>query len=472
MATLATMRPMRILPVALALFVLAVPGAHETFAQPAAAKPQRLALVIGNGAYRDAALPNPVNDAADMARALEASGFTVIKRENASLREMHLALREFGDRLGRTGTGFFYFAGHGLQVRGRNYLLPVDADIAREDEVAFSALDLGAVMEKLDSARNPVNIVVLDACRDNPFGKRLAPSAKGLAPVDAPPGTFIAYATAPGSTAADGGGRNGLYTQHLVRQIERPGAPIEEVFKAVRAGVRAESKNLQVPWESTSLESPFMFRSPPPKPPPAPVKTAAAPTSAPRSAAVAINAPPAFAPGDSWTYRITNVADGNVRQVSVRIKEIRGEEVHFDTGTVADLFGNTIRLKRGNTVETFAPPTPWYAFPMRPGNVSDIKTVQTNTDADGRVRIMDSQVKLTVIGEEEVEVPAGKMRAIRVERVANWKQRDSDNGGVRTQTYWYNGQVKRLVLLEDRNVTLKGKTVLHERHALASHSVR
>ena len=471
-ATLDTIAPMRLVPVALALLALALPGAREALAQPAPPKAQRLALVIGNGAYKDAPLPNPVNDAADMARVLEASGFTVIKRENASLREMHLALREFGDRLGRTGTGVFYFAGHGLQVRGRNYLLPVDADIAREDEVAFSALDLGAVMEKLDTAKNPVNIVVLDACRDNPFGKRLAPSAKGLAPVDAPPGTFIAYATAPGSTAADGNGRNGLYTQHLVRQIEKPGAPIEEVFKAVRAAVRADSKNLQVPWESTSLESPFTFRSAPRPAPAAPVKTAAAPASAPRSASTAVNSPPAFALGDSWTYRITNLADGNVRQASVRVKEIRGDEVHFDSGTVADLFGNTVRLRRGNTVETFSPPTPWFVFPMRPGNVSDIKTVQTITDADGRARIMDSQVKLTVIGEEEVELPAGKMRAIRIERVANWKQRDSGNGGVRTQTYWYSGPVKRLVLLEDRNVTLKGKTVLHERHALASYDVK
>ncbi len=463
---------MRIAAAAALLSILALAPAGAV-AQPPPAKAQRLALVIGNGAYKDAPLPNPVNDAADMARALEASGFTVIKRENASLKEMHLALREFGDRLGRTGTGVFYFAGHGLQVRGRNYLLPVDADIAREDEVAFSALDLGAVMEKLDSARNPVNIVVLDACRDNPFGKRLAPSAKGLAPVDAPPGTFIAYATAPGATAADGKGRNGLYTHHLVRQIEKPGAPIEEVFKAVRAGVRADSKSMQVPWESTSLESPFLFRSPLPKPPPAaPVKTAAAPASAPRSASVAVNSPPAFTPGDHWTYRITNLADGNVRQVNVRIKEIRGDEVHFDSGTIADLFGNTVRMRRGNTVETFSPPTPWYAFPMRAGNVSDIKTVQTSTDADGRIRTTDSQVKLTVIGEEEVEVPAGKMRAMRVERVANWKQRDSDNGGVRTQTYWYSGHVKRLVLLEDKNVTLKGKTVLHERHALASHNVK
>ncbi len=106
---------------------------------PASGHPARLALVIGNSTYRDAPLPNATNDAQDMTKALEASGFTVIRRDNATLREMHLALREFGDRLGRQSTGLFYFAGHGMQVRGRNYLVPVDADIAREDEAAFGS---------------------------------------------------------------------------------------------------------------------------------------------------------------------------------------------------------------------------------------------------------------------------------------------------------------------------------------------
>src|SRR3954464_2858037 len=126
--------------------------AATAHAQP---RPARVALVIANSSYVTAPLANPLNDAADVAKELESAGFTVIRRDNATLREMHLALREFGDKLGKTSTGLFYFAGHGVQVRGRNYLLPVDADIAREDEVAFSAIDLGAVMEKLDSARNP-----------------------------------------------------------------------------------------------------------------------------------------------------------------------------------------------------------------------------------------------------------------------------------------------------------------------------
>jgi uncharacterized caspase-like protein len=219
----------------------------STLAMAQGEKPVRVALVIGNGKYADAALPNALNDAADIARELKAAGFSVTHRENASLKEMHLALREFGDRLGKTATGVFYYAGHGLQVRGRNYLVPVDADIAREDEVQFSALDLAAVMEKLDSARNPVNLVILDACRNNPFGKRFTVAAQGLAQVDAPPGTLIAFSTAPGSVAADGTGRNGLYTRHLLEQMKKPGAPIEETFKSVRAAVRKESRGAADP---------------------------------------------------------------------------------------------------------------------------------------------------------------------------------------------------------------------------------
>src|SRR5258706_4716155 len=301
----------------------------------AQSKPARVALVIGNGAYKHAAtLDNPKNDAADVAKELESAGFVVIRRDNASLREMHLALREFGDKLTKTTTGVFYFAGHGVQGRGRNYLLPVDADIAREDEVAFSAMDLGAVMEKLDSARNPVNIVILDACRDNPFGARIQMTAKGLAQVEAPPGTLIAFATAPGSAASDGGGRNGLYTGHLVAEMKRPGAPIEEIFKAVRASVRRDSQGKQVPWESTSLESEFKFRPAAAKavaPAPSPKLTAG---NTPRKL-VSMTVPPALQVGDTWTYRITNLLDQSELKRVQSIRETKGEEglcAHGGTG--------------------------------------------------------------------------------------------------------------------------------------------
>jgi len=405
-----------------------------------------------------------------MEKVLKASGFTVIKRTNASLREMHLALREFGDRLDRQGTGVFYFAGHGMQVRGRNFLLPVDADIAREDEVAFSALDLGAVMDKLDSAKNPVNIVILDACRDNPFGKRIATSAKGLAPIDAPPGTFIAFATAPGSTAADGAGRNGLYTQHLVKQIQRPGAPIEEVFKAVRAGVRTDSKNLQIPWESTSLETHFAFRAPPPPPP----KVALAPTtaakpSAPRSVS-SPSAPPVFASGDTWTYRVRNLNDQSERRNVMTVKEIRGAQVVWHADQTSDLFGNFTRSKLGESWHVFTPSAHMYVFPLNPGARFSLTQEQV---VDGGKRIYDNKVHIEVLGEEEVTTPAGKFRAVKILRKVDWKQRDlASNAGTSSWTYWYSADAKRWIVAEESNVTVQGKQLANQRFELESYLVK
>lgn len=451
------------------------PRAAAPSAAAAAARPARLALVIGNSAYKDAPLPNPVNDAADVARALEASGFTVMRRDNATLKEMHLALREFGDRLGRQSTGVFFFAGHGLQVRGRNYLMPVDADIQREDEVAFAAMELGAVMEKLDTAKNPVNIVILDACRNNPFGNRLQPSAKGLAQVDAPPGTLIAFSTAPGSTAADGTGRNGLYTKHLKENLERPGLAVEEVFKATRAAVRAESKNAQIPWESTSLESAFTFRAAPPPPAPKPTmaaaKPAAAPKDGPRAARAvpgSIGAPPNFVAGDTWSYRLLNKLDQSERTYVVKVARVEGDEVTYASGNVGDALGNLTRITRtGSRVELWTPSNGFYVFPLRPGSTWDLKAFE---EFDNRQ--FDIAIKLTVGVEEDVETPAGKFRALRVERTAHWKQRNSKAAGVNTWTYWYNSANKRHVLGETVNRTAEGKVLQHERHELVSADLR
>jgi hypothetical protein len=458
---------MRSAALALVALLLAPLAWTQAPAPSPGAKPQRLALVIGNGAYKDAPLPNPINDAADMVKALEASGFKVIRRENATLKEMHLALREFGDGLGRQSTGLVYFAGHGMQVRGRNYLIPVDADIAREDEVAYTALDLGAVMEKLDSAKNPVNIVILDACRNNPFGNRLQATAKGLAQVDAPPGTLIAFATAPGSTAADGAGRNGLYTQHLVQQVARPGLAIEEVFKATRAAVRADSKNLQIPWESTSLETPFVFRYKPPE------KVAVAPPSAsansvPRSAPRGIAAPPDFRKGDRWTYKVVNLLDQSNRLVTYRIDDIRDDEVRYSNGSVGDLIGNYVRIERsGGRVELFQPTNYFYVFPLKAGANWEAKVVQ---ELDKR--ITDFTVKLKVVGEDEVDTSLGKVKGMHVVRESHWTQRADKRKGVRTWTYWYNAAVKRFVLAEDANVTSDGKVLWRERWELVAYDVK
>src|SRR5260221_4447680 len=434
----------------------------------AQAKAPRVALVIGNGAYKHAAaLDNPPNDAADAAKDPAAAGSAVIRRDNASLREMHLALREFGDKLTRTTTGVFYFAGHGVQVRGRNYLLPVDADIAREDEVAFSAMDLGAVMERLDSARNPVNMVILDACRDNPFGARIQMTAKGLAQVEAPPGTLIAFATAPGSAASDGGGRNGLYTGHLVAEMKRPGAPIEEIFKAVRASVRRDSQGKQVPWESTSLESEFKFR------PAAAKAVAPAPSSkltagnTPRKL-VSMTVPPALQVGDTWTYRITNLLDQSEVKRVQSIREIKGEEVLWSHGGTGDLLGNYTYVA-GSTGPKFryTPSTHHFVFPLKTGAVYDLAFAQESPE-----RSYDAKVRLTVGAEEELATAAGRLRTIKVVREVKWKQRGRDAEGTNVWTYWYSPEVKRLVRGENTNTTSAGKVLLHERWELESFSVK
>ena len=449
----------------LAAFLMAFAAAAG--AQSTAQKPSRVALVIGNSAYAGSPLPNPVNDAADMARELEAAGFTVIRRDNAKLRDMHLALREFGDKLGKTATGLFYFAGNGVQVRGRNYLLPVDADIAREDEVAFSAVDLNAVMEKLDSARNPLNIVILDACRDNPFGKSLQASAKGLAQVDAPPGTIIAFSTAPGSTAADGGGRNGLYTGHLLAQMRKP-APIEETFKAVRANVRRDSKGLQVPWESTSLEGDFAFREMPVKVAALPPQAAAKPGGASR-AAISASAPPTFAAGDTWTYRYENQLENRQSRSVLEVKDVQGAQVYWQDGNIGDLVGNLTRVKRGSDWRLYTPSSQMYVFPLNPGSAFMLKAVE---NVKQNVTF-DLEVKIAIGGEEEVTTPAGRFRAIRIDREVKWVQREKpEYAGVNTWVYWYSGAAKRFVVATQSNVTSKGKQIQLDRWELETYKVR
>jgi len=246
------------------LILFAVAAHAESVKTIAALKPppggeRRVALVIGNSAYKSAPLKNPVNDARAMARALAGAGFEVLLVEDARRAGMHRAIRDFGDSLLRGGVGLFYFAGHGMQVRNRNYLVPVDVEIEREDEVEFQAVDANLVLSKMDSARNSANIVILDACRNNPFQRSFRSTAQGLAQMDAPSGTLISFATAPGSVAADGEGENGVYTKHLLEQIRRPGTPVEQLFKQVRNGVMSDTKERQVPWESSSLRGDFFF---------------------------------------------------------------------------------------------------------------------------------------------------------------------------------------------------------------------
>jgi len=227
----------------------------------------KVALVIGNADYAVRPLRNPVNDARAVAEALKALGYEVIVRENATQAAMLEAMREFWSRSRKASTRVVYYSGHGVQHRGRNFLVPVDVVLRTEDEVprkAVSASDLG---DKL--AGPAVNVVILDACRTPPWtgttrtrgGRQVPAIESGLAPAVAPQGTLIAFATAPGAIALDGTEGNGVYTRHLLEQIKVPGLPVEQLFKRVRAGVLKETGEKQVPWETSSLTGDFCFRA-------------------------------------------------------------------------------------------------------------------------------------------------------------------------------------------------------------------
>jgi len=232
----------------LMLLTLSLPGILT------AAPEQRTALVIGNGAYSASPLKNPVNDATDLAAALKRAGFTVTLKKNANLQEMVESIEDFGNSLKRGGVGLFYYAGHGVQVNSVNYLLPINARVNKESDVRFQAVDAGRVLAEMENANNGLNIVILDACRDNPFGKNFRSASRGLAIVaNAPTGTLISYSTGAGQVARDGEGRNSPYTKALLENIAKPGLTINKVFMNVRSKVKKETG--QVPWELSSCPS-------------------------------------------------------------------------------------------------------------------------------------------------------------------------------------------------------------------------
>ena len=227
-----------------------------------AATEQRTALVIGNSAYSSGPLKNPVNDAADMAAALQKLGFYVTLKKNAGLQEMDEAIEAFGNRLKRGGVGLFYYAGHGVQVNGANYLLPIGAKINKEADIRYQAVDANRILDEMATANNGLNIVMLDACRDNPFIRSFRNATRGLAIVSsAPSGTFISYSTSPGNVAGDGDGRNSPYTESLLKHMATPHLPIEQVFKKVRQELNKKTNSRQIPWELSSLSGDFIFNS-------------------------------------------------------------------------------------------------------------------------------------------------------------------------------------------------------------------
>ncbi|MEZ5774648.1 MAG: caspase family protein [Hyphomicrobiaceae bacterium] len=249
-------RPCSRLLAALALILLVLAGA----AGPAGAE-QRIALVIGNSAYSFGPLTNPRNDAALMTRTLKGLGFQVTELIDADLKTMKKAMVDFGRSLRDSDmVGLFYYAGHGVQVGGENYLIPIGADINDEREVAFEAVAVGDFMHTMQRSASRINIVIFDACRNNPFGAASRSVTRGLARVQAPTGTIIAYSTAPDQVAQDGVDGNSPYTAALADAMGTAGLAIEDVFKRTRQAVLKATSSRQQPWEESSLTGDFYFR--------------------------------------------------------------------------------------------------------------------------------------------------------------------------------------------------------------------
>ena len=234
-----------------------------SFSSPSFSAPeQRLALLIGNSNYtHGGSLDNPVNDVRAIKKALEGLGFTVMKYEDCSQKTMKRAMDKFGRKLKGRDVGLFFYAGHGVQVNGHNYLLPVDAKLDSEHDTEYDCVRADRVLAKMEGAGSKTNIVILDACRDNPFTRswRRGTQGAGLAFMNAPSGSLIAYSTAPGKTALDGRGQNSPYTTALLQHIDTPNITVIQMFQRVRSTVRRQSSYKQTPWESTSLGGDFYF---------------------------------------------------------------------------------------------------------------------------------------------------------------------------------------------------------------------
>ncbi len=252
----------------LAAFILSI-CALFLVSSPALAQ-KRVALVIGNSAYQySPSLGNPANDARLIAKVLQESGFEVNLQTDLGFKKMKRALRNFTRKIkamGKETIGLVYFAGHGTQVNGRNFLLPVDANIENEGDVSIETIDAQGLLSGLNHAGNQLNIIILDACRNNPFKRGSRASVRGFSRMDAPTGSLIAYSTQPGNVALDGEGVNSPYALALSKAMREPGIMIESVFKKARQVVRNKTASKQIPWEESSLFGDFYFRKAQPAP--------------------------------------------------------------------------------------------------------------------------------------------------------------------------------------------------------------
>jgi uncharacterized caspase-like protein len=455
---------------------------------------QRVALVIGNAAYRIDPLDNAVNDARLVASSLKTAGFDVTLAENLDRRGLLAALRAFGERLSDNSVAVLYYAGHGLQLRDRNYLIPVDAEIRSEDEIALAGIDIAFVLGRMSAARSKVNIVILDACRNNPFASSTGKgqhTAQGLAQMDAPVGTLLAYATAPGKLAADGLGgindKNGLYAQQLARQLLSPGLPVEHVFKRVREAVVRASREAQVPWESSSLQGEFAF---------VPAAAAVARDGAAeveaaaelafwnsvqgasraddlraylrqypsgRFVALAQSRLDAVAPGvqvasatqdntklprvgDSWRYRVQDQFRLGDLFVTAKVEEVGERGIAESRTTSADSTPRSARVALApsfNAVQDAAPPE----FSPYLQAAGLIGPALRGAELSQQIEQATVPLRASVEGIEEVRVAAGTWRAQKVVLRGQAQSRGAAKSGlvVTEHRLWYAGDVKRVV---------------------------
>nr|WP_249309447.1 caspase family protein [Ralstonia insidiosa] len=469
----------------------------------------RLALVIGNGTYPgNARLGNPTNDATSIAQALRQLKFDVNLKTDCTRQDMDSAVRAFCAEVARQkAVALFYFAGHGMQIDWRNYLLPVDIKLASAGDVPRQTMDVATLMDGLGKAGGPMNIVILDACRDNPFGVSNKTGA-GLSQMDAPSRTILAYATAPGNVASDGAGTNGLYTENLLQEMVRPEARIEDVFKRTRLSVRLKSQGKQIPWESTSLEDDFFFL------PPARTtqlsqneldalfekdeadwkRAQKANTALAMSGYLKVHPNGHFCEiaqatldrllekqgekkiriqtsaenpfskgsaeagrirlGDRYVYRQFDRLGGDERRKIEVVTSVTDAEIEFNHGKfTTDLLGNTL-------------------VDDEDGDQGGANQIFCNDFAVGkewRTRFDDvddvAEFDCKVVGRETITVPAGKFDAFKVEAVG-WR---FDNRARRTRTYWIApDQVPRFIAFEKVKYNHKGQIRRSVRQELMS----
>jgi len=466
----------------------------------------KIALVLGNSTYRHVpVLKNPANDARAIGSVLKDLGFEVTMNLDGNRADLTTTIQAHVAKLAKSkGIGLFYFAGHGLQLAWRNYLVPVEAAIKQEGDIPQQCVEVGSLIEGLNGAGNPMNILILDACRQNPFARDFRDAQKGLSQMDAPPSTLLAYATAPGNVASDGEGANGLYTEHLLKEMRVSESKIEDIFKRVRLEVRRKTKGAQMPWESTSLEEDFYFL------PPSylkerseaerekefqaqlttweQVKTSTEPAVLTEfllrhpsghfselaqqrldrllslQGEKTVQLPPArdnpfskgsatldtrYQVGDTYTYRVIDLEKNTEpRHYTIAVAQVNESQVIFNNGLVTDLQGNTLRTGDGRVF------TDNQNIPVAFAVGNQWTTRYRVTQPGGQV--FDVEMHYVIVSRAPLTVPAGSFDAFLIEGAGfTWGK-----GGkieLITRFWWDPQRVRRPIAREEfRQIRLDG----------------